>query len=140
MCVSIREDFGRIRMGQHRTELIQRLDQVLERLDLGFVYLNQHNPYLEEHDLAAMQAQYAALRAILLEVDEEMKTLSGAYPGFYPFQPADSCGHAQSTTRPSCVHCLYAGDGFGGATSGRSVGPPIGMPEPLFDRSHICEW
>ena len=67
-------------MGHHRAELIQRLDQVLERLDLGFGYLNQHNPYLEEHDLTAMQVQYAALRTILFEVDEEMRTLTGTYP------------------------------------------------------------
>jgi len=81
MCVSIREDFGRIRMGHHRTELLQRLDQVLERLDLGFEYLNQHNPNFEEHDLRAMQVQYPALRAILLEVDEEMRSLTSMYPG-----------------------------------------------------------
>jgi len=77
MCASIRDDFGKIRMGNHRADLIERLDRVLERLDLGFGYLKQQNPYLEEHDLTAMQVQYTALRAILLEVDAEMKTLTG---------------------------------------------------------------
>ena len=83
MCASIREDFGRIRMGHHRADLLQRLDQVIERLNLGFGYLNEHNPYLEEHDLATMQTQYASLREILLEVDAEMKTLTGTYPGTF---------------------------------------------------------
>ena len=112
MCASIREDFSKIGMGHHRAELIQRLDKVLERLDLGFGYLNQYNPYLEEHDLAVMQVQYTTLKAILLEIDEERK-LTGAYPELSIHFGLLILVHAQSTTQPLCVRCLYASDGLG---------------------------
>ena len=69
MCASIREDFGGIRMGHHRKDLLQRLDYILGRLDLGLDHLQQYKPRLTERNIQKMKAQYGGLKKVLLEVD-----------------------------------------------------------------------
>ena len=86
ICTSMREDFGGIGMGSHRTDLIQRLDHILGQLDLGLEHLNRHNPYLDGDLLEVMGRQYGTLRKILLEV--ERRTLSPMVTIFCILTPA----------------------------------------------------
>ena len=67
MCDSIRKDFGGIRVGDHREDLLRRLDYVLEQLDLGLDHLRQHEPSLSEHDIRRMKRGYGRLKEVLLE-------------------------------------------------------------------------
>ena len=72
MCTSIPKDFGGIGMGQHRADLIQRLDYVLGQLDRGPGYLAQHHPDLRREDnVQEMKDQYQRLRGILLGANTE---------------------------------------------------------------------
>ena len=71
MRTSILEDFSGTGMGQHRTDLIQRLDRVLGQLDCGLEYLTQHNPDFTEDDLQKSKGRYRKLREILLRVNTE---------------------------------------------------------------------
>ena len=70
-CTSISEDFSGIGMGQHRADLIQRLDHVLQQLDRGLEYLRQQNPYIYEEDLQRSKDQCQKLRGMLLEMGPE---------------------------------------------------------------------
>ena len=70
MCASIREDLSGAGMGNHRTELIQRLDHVLGELDRGLGHLKQHNPDLGKYDLWKMKRRYKKLRELLLEAEK----------------------------------------------------------------------
>ena len=63
-CTSISEDFSGIGMGQHRADLVQRLDHVLGQLYRGLKYLRQHNPYIVEEDLQRRKDQYEKLRDV----------------------------------------------------------------------------
>ena len=76
ICASTREDFGGVRNGHHRADLIQRLDCVLGQLDLGLEHLKQHNPHTDEYDMQKMRRQYGELKEILLEAD--MKAIGRA--------------------------------------------------------------
>lgn len=71
MRISIREDFGGVGMGQHREDLLERLDRILERLDCGSGHLGQHELGLSEVDVQMAKEQYGELRRVLLEVGEE---------------------------------------------------------------------
>ena len=62
MCASIREDFGRVGMGHHRTDLIQRLDHVLGQLDQGLDHFRQHDPNLSAGYLQNMKHDYKKLK------------------------------------------------------------------------------
>ena len=75
MCISIMEDFGGIRMGHYRKDLLHRLDHILRQLDLGLEYLQQNNPSLHEDDVQEMKDQYGELRRLLTEVDEAVDIL-----------------------------------------------------------------
>lgn len=75
MCVSIREDLGGVGMGDHRMELIQRLDHVLGQLDRGLGHLKQHNPELGKFDLWKMKRRYRKLRELLLEAERRTSSL-----------------------------------------------------------------
>ena len=72
MCTSILEDFGGIGMGQHRADLIQRLDHILGQLDLGLEYLTQRDPDITEEDLQNRKDQYQKLRETLVEANTEV--------------------------------------------------------------------
>jgi hypothetical protein len=76
ICASTREDFGGVRNGHHRADLIRRLDCVLGQLDLGLEHLKQHNPHTTECDIQKMRRQYGELKEILLEAD--MKVIGRA--------------------------------------------------------------
>ena len=69
MCTSIREDFSGPEMGDHRQDLLRRLDYILWRLDLGLEHFQQHKPLLYPLEIQHMKAQYGRLKNILLEVD-----------------------------------------------------------------------
>lgn len=69
MCGSIRKDFRGIGMGDHRAELIQRLDHVLEQLDRGLENLKRHNPKLGRYDLWQAKRRYRKLKELLLEAE-----------------------------------------------------------------------
>ena len=70
MYTKIREDFSGPEMGDHRQDLLRRLDYVLWRLDLGLEHLRQHKPDLDDNDIQQMKAQYGKLKNILLEMDQ----------------------------------------------------------------------
>ena len=72
MCISILEDFSGTGMGQHRVDLIQRLDHVLGQLDRGLEYLRQRDPDLDEYDVQTRKNQYRKLRETLLGVNAEV--------------------------------------------------------------------
>ena len=72
MCASIWKYFSETGMGDHRAELIQKLDYVLGQLDLGLEYLKMHNPHLGRYDLWKMESQYWELKGVLLEVEKCM--------------------------------------------------------------------
>lgn len=78
MCTSVRNDFGEVRMGHHRTELIQRLDYILGQLDLGLAHLKQHNPQLGGFDLQMMKGQYGKLQNILNHTQQPLVTAESA--------------------------------------------------------------
>ena len=69
MCTLIREDFGGIKMGHHRANLIQRLDHVLGQLDRGLEYIQQHKPEFDEYDLQRGKSEYQKFREMLLEIN-----------------------------------------------------------------------
>ena len=73
MCFSIREDFSGPKMGDHRQDLLRRLDYVLRRLDLGLEHLRQNKPFLDDRNIQQMKAQYGELENILLEVDRRAR-------------------------------------------------------------------
>ena len=75
MQISIREDFGGVRVGHHREELINRLDYVLAQLDRGLEYLGQHKPGIDEGYIQTAKEQYEGLRKVLLEVDGEVANI-----------------------------------------------------------------
>ena len=68
---SILEDFSGIGMGQHRADLIQRLDHVLGQLDRGLEYLTQHKAYLDEDGVQVRKNNYRTLRETLLGANTE---------------------------------------------------------------------
>ena len=72
-CTSIREDFSGPEMGDHRQDLLRRLDYVLWRLDLGLEHLRQHKPSPFDGDIQRMNVQYGELKNILLEVDQQAR-------------------------------------------------------------------
>ena len=82
MCISILEDFSGTGMGQHRVDLIKRLDHVLGQLDRGLEYLRQHDPDLDEYDVQTRKKQYRKLRETLLGVNTQVigRTSSLAIP------------------------------------------------------------
>ena len=69
MCTLLRDNFGRIGMGHHRVDLLQRLNHILRQLDLGLSYLQQYKPSLNEGTIQQMKEQYGKLNEVLLEVD-----------------------------------------------------------------------
>jgi len=75
MCASIWKYFSGNGMGDHRAELVQRLDHILGQLDQGLDYLKQHNPQLGRYDLWRMKSQYKELKEVLLEVERCMFSL-----------------------------------------------------------------
>jgi hypothetical protein len=81
MQISIQEDFGGIRMGHHREDLINRLGHVLEQLDRGLGYFKQYMPSIDEGKIQRTKDQYRELEEVLLEVDREAtKTLTRTPP------------------------------------------------------------
>jgi hypothetical protein len=68
MCAIIQQNFVGIRDLEHRTVLINRLDDVLEKVDQGLQTLN---PYLRERDVRLMKEQYRRLKEVLQEEDQE---------------------------------------------------------------------
>ena len=69
MLTSIQENFGGIGMGNHRKELINRLDHILGQLDLGLEHLKLRKPSLKDHNVRKSKEQYGELKKLLLEVD-----------------------------------------------------------------------
>ena len=80
MCASIWKYFSGNGMGDHRAELIQRLDHILGQLDWGLEHLKEHNPQLGRYDLWRMKSQYRELREVLLEVERCMFSLILSFP------------------------------------------------------------
>ena len=74
MCASIQEDFIGQEEGQHRKDLLDRLDHIRRELELGLEHIQQHKPSLKEGNLRHRQDQYAGLEAILRKVDREAFT------------------------------------------------------------------
>jgi len=75
MCTLIKKNFGEVEMGDHRQDLLQRLNHILGQLDLGLNYLQQHKPSLSEDDIQQMKGQYGELKEVLLELDREVTIL-----------------------------------------------------------------
>ena len=74
---SLREDFCRTEMGQHREDLMQRLDHVLGELGRGLEYFTRYTTrYSDEDKIQASKNRYGKLKDVLLEVEREaaMKT------------------------------------------------------------------
>ena len=71
MKVSIREDFGGIKMQRHRRDLIKRLDHVLGQLDRGLDHLQQHKPSLDTHHISRAKKQYRELKGVLVEIETD---------------------------------------------------------------------
>ena len=74
MCTLIWRDFGGIRMGHHRTDLVERLDHVLGQLDRGSEYFIQHDPEFDEVILQERKGQYHKLKETLLNIDAIYRT------------------------------------------------------------------
>ena len=89
MCTLIWEDFRGIGMGQHRADLIQRLDHVLAQLDRGLEYIKQHEPSFNECDLRRGEAQYRKLRETLLIADQNAQRSLSLY-SIHTFTSASS--------------------------------------------------
>ena len=68
-CTSIRESFGGIEMGDHRADLVQRLDDILKQLDHWLEYFTQHDPEFEKGSLGKRKGQYTKLKKVLLDVE-----------------------------------------------------------------------
>ena len=68
-CTLIEEDFGKVGMEDHRTDLIRHLDHVLGQLDRGLEYLKQHNPEFDEDRLQRAKDRHRKLRDTLLKMD-----------------------------------------------------------------------
>lgn len=64
MEISIREGFGGIGMGDHREDLVKRLDHIMPQISVR-----------EERE------RYEKLKEALVEVDREAKTLNRMSPG-----------------------------------------------------------
>ena len=72
MEISIREDFGGTGMGQHREDLVQRLDHVLGELDRGLEYFKLRTTAFDsEDDIRGAKEGYAKLKNVLLEVERD---------------------------------------------------------------------
>ena len=69
MCTSIQEDFSGVEMGNHRVDLIRRLDSVLGELDRGFEHFSRYSPECKKGYLQKGKRQYAKLKEVLLEVE-----------------------------------------------------------------------
>ena len=80
----IREDFCGTGMGQHREDLVHRLDHVLEELGRGPGYFRQRAGYRwygnVDREIDARKEQYRKLKDVLLEVEAAEKTPTRASP------------------------------------------------------------
>ena len=63
----IREDFGGIKMGHHRKELLQHLNRILGQLDRGLDYLQRDKPTLRAHHIWRAKLQYGKLMEALID-------------------------------------------------------------------------
>ena len=114
MQISIQKYFRGIRMGHHRADLLQRLDQVIGQLDRGLEYLKQHSPEFNEDSLQRTKHQYQYLREMLLEMNMKSDQScvlfndhaiphAHSYPGCTQNPPTHACAHTLS-----CVHSPMA--------------------------------
>ena len=71
MCTSLREDFRGIGMGDHRHDLVARLNHLLRQLTWGLGFIQQHNPLCGEDSIRTAKSQYGELKELLLEMDRE---------------------------------------------------------------------
>ena len=86
MEVSIRADFGGIRMWGHRDDLVKHLDHVQRQLDRGLECFKHHSPWISEAEIRKRKEQYGRLKNALLEVDKRaIETLTRTYPRFILF-------------------------------------------------------
>jgi len=87
MCASIREGFNRIKMGEHREELKERLDHVLGQLDQGPDYLREQRPDFDLSKTEIAKNQYRELKQVLLKVAIEANGAPDpcAFQIHYPF-------------------------------------------------------
>ena len=69
MEVSIREDFGGIRVSHHRDDLSKRLQHVLRQLDKGLEHFKKWQPGISGSEIQARKEQYRKLKEVLEEVD-----------------------------------------------------------------------
>ena len=107
MRASIREDFGGVGMGQHRADLLHRLDHVLGQLDRRAVYLKHHDPEFDAGDLQGRKDQYRGLREALLGTDinsigrtSHLTVVPHCMLSFTP-------GCTQDPAQHLCVHSLF---------------------------------
>ena len=104
MGIPIWEDFGGTGMGQHREDLLRRLDHVMGELDRGLEYFKQRTvAYGSEIRIQVAREQYGKLKDVLLELERDaaMTTLTRTSPKPNVFRGfADSHGRCiQGTTR-----------------------------------------
>jgi hypothetical protein len=71
-CISIvRTDFRGRRMGNHRGDLVNRLDHILEQLDRGLNHFREQKPHYTESNLREAKEKYGGLRRVVMEMDRE---------------------------------------------------------------------
>ena len=100
MCTLIREDFGGVEMGRHRTDLILRLDHVLGQFDRGLEYF-QYKPQFSEYNLQDGKNQYRKLREMLLEINSRTP-----FTDYAPLYTDSDLGCTQNPAQHLCVHSL----------------------------------
>ena len=105
MHTSIREDFGRIGMGHHRADLIQRLDHVLGQLDRGLEYFKRHDAGFGEDDLRIRIDRYRKLRKTSLETNARAIYRTPRFTVMHPCVLTSS--PAQNPVRRLCAHSLF---------------------------------
>ena len=104
MEISIREDFGGTEMGQHREDLVQRLDHILGELDRGLGYFKQHTTAFDsEDDIREAKEGCEKLKGVVLDVERKaaVKTLACTSPRLiFSAVKLISMDVAQDTTQP----------------------------------------
>ena len=97
MQVSITEDLSGVGMGNHRENLIGRLDRILGELDRGLEHFKQYTSFVSENTIQNRKEKYRTLREVLLEVDRKTTENTAGMSRSVCFDKcADSCGHVEN--------------------------------------------
>ena len=103
MCSLIKEDFSGTEMGDHRQDLLRRLDHVMGQFDLGLEHFQQHKPSIDASDIRWMKGQYGKLEKILLGIDQRARTIltRELLQAHHPSRCTNSYRHTQDVTPSS---------------------------------------